>query len=45
MQYDDAFTLQEVTDEHLINFNYMAGVVPGLQKMLKDVRICVSFVK
>ncbi|KAK2143235.1 hypothetical protein LSH36_861g02042 [Paralvinella palmiformis] len=36
MQYDDAFTLQEVREEHLFNFNFMAGMVPGIQKILED---------
>ena len=45
MQYDDAFTLQEVKDKHLINFNFMAGMVPGLQKLLKDVSINVRYEK
>ncbi|KAK2148285.1 hypothetical protein LSH36_505g01003 [Paralvinella palmiformis] len=36
MQYDDAFTLQEVKEEDLFNFNFMAGMVPGIQKILED---------
>jgi hypothetical protein len=37
MQYDDAFTLQEVHVEHLKNFNFMAGMIPVIQKVLRDV--------
>lgn len=37
MQYDDAFTLQRVND--LSEFNFMAGMVPFLQKLIVDVGI------
>ena len=43
MQYDDAFTLQRVADDHVEIFNYEAGMVPFLQKLIADVsRFCVS---
>jgi inositol 1,4,5-triphosphate receptor type 1 len=35
MQYDDAFTLQKVDD--ISEFNFMAGMVPFLQKLINDV--------
>jgi len=41
MQYDDAFTLQEVKEEDLFNFNFMAGMVPGIQKILEDVSFII----
>ena len=37
MQYDDAFTLQRVSDEQIENFFYVAGMVPFLQKLIADV--------
>ncbi len=37
MQYDDAFTLQKVEDEYVDIFNYMAGMVPLIQKLIRDV--------
>ena len=37
MQYDDGFTLQRVSDEHIENFFYVAGMVPFLQKLIADV--------
>ena len=37
MQYDDAFTLQEVEEDHFKNCNFMAGMVPAIQKILRDV--------
>ena len=37
MQYDDAFTLQHIEAVHIVNFNYMAGMVPFVQKLIKDV--------
>ena len=38
MQYDDAFTLQQVEPELVEIFNFMAGMVPFIQKIIKDVR-------
>ncbi|KAL4233980.1 hypothetical protein ACF0H5_005635 [Mactra antiquata] len=35
-QYDDAFTIQNVEDESVIEFNYVAGMVPFLQNLIKD---------
>ena len=37
MQYDDAFTLQKVEDDYVRIFNYMAGMVPVIQKLIIDV--------
>ena len=37
MQYDDAFTLQQVAEDHVWNLNFMAGMVPFIQKLIKDV--------
>ena len=39
MQYDDAFTLQKVEDEYVDIFNYMAGMVPLIQKLIRDVSV------
>ncbi|XP_075250138.1 inositol 1,4,5-trisphosphate-gated calcium channel ITPR2-like isoform X3 [Convolutriloba macropyga] len=36
MQYDDAFTLQVVTEEQLKIFNFAAGCVPLLQKFVQE---------
>ena len=36
-QYDDAFTIQMVEDEHVNEFNYVAGMVPFLRNLIKDV--------
>ena len=36
-QYDDAFTIQRVEDENVLEFNYVAGMVPFLQNLIKDV--------
>lgn len=36
-QYDDAFTIQMVEDEHVHEFNYVAGCVPFLLNLIKDV--------
>lgn len=38
-QYDDAFTIQNVEDEHVNEFNYVAGMVPFLQNLIKDVSL------
>ena len=38
MQYDDAFTLQKVEPEYVEIFNYMAGMVPFIQKVIAEVR-------
>ena len=37
MQYDDAFTMQQVEDCHVEIFNYVAGMVPFIQKVIADV--------
>ncbi len=37
MQYDDAFTLQKVEDDLVAILNYMAGMVPVIQKLITDV--------
>ena len=37
MQYDDAFTLQKVEDEYVETFNYVAGMLPFIQKVIKEV--------
>ena len=37
MQYDDAFTMQEIEAEDVANFNYIAGMVPFIQKIIADV--------
>lgn len=39
-QYDDAFTLQVVDPEDVQIFNYMAGMVPFVQKLIAEV--CVD---
>ncbi|XP_061178320.1 inositol 1,4,5-trisphosphate receptor type 2-like [Saccostrea echinata] len=36
MQYDDAFTIQKVDEEFVSIFNYMAGMVPFIQKLIVD---------
>ena len=38
MQYDDAFTMQVIEQEDVDNFNYVAGMVPFIQKIISDVR-------
>ena len=38
-QYDDAFTIQQVDPELVQIFNYMAGMVPFIQKLVKDVSV------
>nr|XP_022345635.1 inositol 1,4,5-trisphosphate receptor type 3-like isoform X6 [Crassostrea virginica] len=35
-QYDDAFTIQGVEDEHVEIFHHMAGMVPFIQKLVSD---------
>ncbi|KAL5005127.1 hypothetical protein ScPMuIL_018583 [Solemya velum] len=35
-QYDDAFTIQAVTDDLVEIFHYMAGMVPFIQKLIHD---------
>ena len=39
MQYDDAFTIQRVETELEEIFNYMAGMVPFLSKLIQDVSV------
>ncbi|CAH1800283.1 unnamed protein product [Owenia fusiformis] len=36
MQYDDAFTIQYVEQDLVEIFNFMAGMVPFIQKLIKD---------
>ncbi|KAI0218263.1 hypothetical protein LSAT2_030020, partial [Lamellibrachia satsuma] len=36
MQYDDAFTMQQVEECHVEIFNYVAGMVPFIQKVIAD---------
>ena len=43
MQYDDAFTIQKVQPEYVTIFNYVAGMVPFIEKVVKDVGINVDF--
>ena len=44
MQYDDAFTMQQVDDCHVEIFNYVAGMVPFIQKVIADVsRLCYYY--
>ena len=35
--YHDAYTIQVVEEEHLKNFNYVAGMVPFLLNLVLDV--------
>lgn len=37
-QYDDAFTIQRVEKCQVDEFNYVAGMVPFLLNLVKDVR-------
>ena len=39
MQFADAFTLQVVLDEDLTNCYYVLGMVPFLQKLVRDVSL------
>ena len=39
--YDDAFTLQEVTERDSNNFNYVCGMVPMVLNMVTDVSTCI----
>ena len=41
-QYDDAFTIQLVEDDHVHEFNYVAGCVPFFLNLIRDV--CVKHV-
>ncbi len=38
MNYDDAFTLEEVTEELVDKFNHVAGIVPILTAHIHKVR-------
>jgi len=38
-QYDDAFTLQSVEKDLQEVFNFMAGMVPFIQKLVHDVSL------
>ena len=38
MHYDDAFTLEQVTDQLLDKFNFVAGIVPILTTHIRRVR-------
>ena len=40
MNYDDAFTLEEVTEELVDKFNHVAGIVPILTAHIRKVRTC-----
>lgn len=37
MNYDDAFTLEQVTEQLLDKFNFVAGIVPVLMTHIKNV--------
>ncbi|XP_074650375.1 inositol 1,4,5-trisphosphate-gated calcium channel ITPR3-like [Tubulanus polymorphus] len=37
-QYDDAFSLQDVSEEDCYNFNYIAGCVPFIKNMILDLQ-------
>lgn len=39
--YDDAFTLELVTEKLLDNFNYVAGIVPILTSHIRIVNTCM----
>ena len=39
MRYDDAFMLQKLSPADVRNFNYVAGVVPLINKIILDVSI------
>ena len=39
MRYDDVFMLQKVSPADVRNFNYVAGVVPLINKIILDVSI------
>ncbi|XP_060552412.1 inositol 1,4,5-trisphosphate receptor type 2-like [Ruditapes philippinarum] len=41
-QYDDAFTIQRVEDENIREFNYVAGMVPFLQNLIKDRQVGIT---
>ncbi|XP_059139568.1 inositol 1,4,5-trisphosphate receptor type 1-like isoform X3 [Physella acuta] len=36
--YDDAYTIQQVTEDEALNFNYVAGMVPFLFNIIQDQR-------
>ena len=38
MNYDDAFTIQEVEKEHVDILNHTAGMIPVIRQYIKDVR-------
>lgn len=40
-QYDDAFTIQGVEEEHVEIFHHMAGMVPFIQKLVSDVSLLI----
>ena len=40
MKYDDAFTVQLVEDDLVQIFNFMAGCVPFIQKLISQVFEC-----
>ncbi len=40
--YHDAYTLQKVEDDHLSNFNNVAGMVPFLINLIYEVRYRVE---
>ena len=42
--YHDAYTVQQVDDVHMKNFNFVAGMVPFLLNFIEDVnRIAICF--
>ena len=38
MRYEDVFMLQKVSSADVSNFNYVAGTVPLIRKIVLDVR-------
>ena len=45
MQFADAFTLQVVQDEDLTDCYYTLGMVPFLQKLVRDVSYTAIYIK
>lgn len=37
--YDDAYTIQIVADEDVLNFNFVAGMLPFLFNLIQDVSV------
>ena len=42
MNYDDAFTLEMVSDSLVDKFNHVAGIVPVLTTHLRQVYMCMT---